>query len=252
MWENLPNGTDVSSGSRTVLNNAFPSDWPDNEYIFNAAGPATTTPGDFISLGVVVLKSTSQGSVGIKSADTADNPLVDTKWFQTKEDQELGIQGLKRVRLFANTTGVLAGPEILPGPAVQTDDQILTFIKSAASPSHHAVGTCKATIQLQFGRSTALTYYFLIVGKMGKASDASAVVDTNGCVLGGVSGLRVVDASIMPLLPPGQPMSTVCKCLGDSGELMAPANVARLDAIAEKLAANILSGRACSGLAATA
>ena len=46
---------------------------------------------------------------------------------------------------------------------------------------------------------------------MGKPSDPDAVVDLHGRVLGGVSGLRIVDSSVMPLLPPGQPMSTVCE-----------------------------------------
>jgi len=46
---------------------------------------------------------------------------------------------------------------------------------------------------------------------MGRSNDTSAVVDSAGRVLGGISGLRVVDASVMPVLPPGQPMSTVCE-----------------------------------------
>lgn len=46
---------------------------------------------------------------------------------------------------------------------------------------------------------------------MGKSSDPDAVVDSRGRVLGGIQGLRIVDASVFPLLPPGQLMSTVCK-----------------------------------------
>jgi hypothetical protein len=45
---------------------------------------------------------------------------------------------------------------------------------------------------------------------MGKPDDPMAVVDTQGRVYG-VRGLRVVDASIFPSLPPGHPMATVCK-----------------------------------------
>lgn len=45
---------------------------------------------------------------------------------------------------------------------------------------------------------------------MGKKSDPNAVVDTRGRVYG-VEGLRIVDASIFPLLPAGHPMSTICK-----------------------------------------
>lgn len=45
---------------------------------------------------------------------------------------------------------------------------------------------------------------------MGKPSDKNAVVDTRGRVYG-VENLRVVDASIFPILPAGHPMSTICK-----------------------------------------
>lgn len=48
------------------------------------------------------------------------------------------------------------------------------------------------------------------VGLMGRAGDPRAVVDTKGKVYG-VSGLRVVDASVFPFTPPGQPQATVCK-----------------------------------------
>lgn len=44
---------------------------------------------------------------------------------------------------------------------------------------------------------------------MGKKDDPNAVVDTQGRVYG-VQGLRIVDASIFPLLPPGHPQATVC------------------------------------------
>lgn len=45
---------------------------------------------------------------------------------------------------------------------------------------------------------------------MGKAGDPDAVVDSRGKVFG-VHGLRVVDVSAFPLLPPGHTQSTVCK-----------------------------------------
>lgn len=45
---------------------------------------------------------------------------------------------------------------------------------------------------------------------MGVSSDPMAVVDSRARVYG-VSGVRVVDASAFPLLPPGHPQSTICK-----------------------------------------
>ena len=147
VWENLPNTTVQTATTRTHLP-TFPPDWPDIQYIFNAAGTTTTETADYISICVVVLKATSRGKVSISSADTADNPLVDVNWLNTESDQKMLVDGLRRVRVFANATGVLAGEEILPGPDVQSDGEILDWVRSAATPSHHAVGTCMFSISL--------------------------------------------------------------------------------------------------------
>lgn len=222
MWEKFPKNAGISPSTRAVINK-LPADWPDVEYIFNTAGPATNTSGDVLSVGVVILKPTSHGSVTLSSSDTAQNPVVDVKWFNSETDLDMGVEALKRARLFANATGVLLG-ELSPGNKVQSDSDIREFIRSAASPSHHAVGTCK----------------------MGGNNDESAVVDNHGCVRGGVSSLRIIDASVMPILPPGQPMSTVCEFSND----LPPASSINLtaysvDAIAEKLSADILYGHRC-------
>lgn len=67
---------------------------------------------------------------------------MDVNWLDTESDREMLVKGLRRVRVFANATGVLAGEEILPGPDVQSNGEILDWVRSAATPSHHAVGTC--------------------------------------------------------------------------------------------------------------
>jgi choline dehydrogenase len=68
--------------------------------------------------------------------------------------------------------------EYRPGPEIETDEQILEFIRASATTIFHPVGTCK----------------------MG--GDADAVVDERLCVRG-ARHLRVVDASIMPTLTSG-------------------------------------------------
>ena len=67
--------------------------------------------------------------------------------------------------------------ELLPGPAVQSDDEFLDFVRRYAVTGYHVVGTCK----------------------MGPASDRTAVVDP-ALRVHGVQGLRVVDASVMPTI----------------------------------------------------
>lgn len=74
---------------------------------------------------------------------------------------------------------------------------------------------------------------------MGRKSDPLAVVDPKARVIG-VKNLRVVDASSFALLPPGHPQSTVCEfSLTRIWLGFADANEG-IDALAEKIAAEIL------------
>lgn len=83
---------------------------------------------------------------------------------------------------------VVIGDEFYPGTdAVSTDDEILAQVKKSLTTVWHASCTCK----------------------MGAADDEGAVLDSKARVYG-VEGLRVVDASSFPTLPPGHPQSTVC------------------------------------------
>lgn len=84
---------------------------------------------------------------------------------------------------------IIVGPEVYPGAQVQTDEEILDTIKLSFNTVYHAAAT----------------------NKMGKKDDKMAVVDSK-CRVYGVKRLRVVDASSFPFLPPGHPMSTICKC----------------------------------------
>ena len=92
----------------------------------------------------------------------------------------------------------------------------------------------------------------LVLGKMGQANDPKAVADSTGRVFG-VSNLRVADISAFPLLPPGHPQSTVCKCSRYFPALRAFHMIVLLarvvadelflapDMLGEKIAANILN-----------
>ena len=90
-----------------------------------------------------MMKTTSRGNVTINSTDTADNPVLSVNWLLTSTDQQLAVQGFRRARVLSDSFGIISGPEVAPGPAVQTDVQILEYLKETVGPSHHAVGTCK-------------------------------------------------------------------------------------------------------------
>ncbi|KAK6007027.1 hypothetical protein QM012_006035 [Aureobasidium pullulans] len=178
----------LSTETSSSLAETFPSDWPDAEFFASSngvAGLAHDGAGIFIGL----LATFSRGSVTIKSSSMADAPVINPAWLTDKRDQELAVTAFKYARRLANTTSlrrVIVGDEIAPGPAIQSDAQILGYLKNTTVTYYHASSTCK----------------------MGMSNDSTAVVDKDAKVFG-VKNLRVVDVSALPLLPPGQPQGTV-------------------------------------------
>lgn len=172
----------------------FPADWPEFEYLgldgilagwHSADDQNTPDGGNYGSIGGSLLAPLSRGTISISSADMKDPPVIDPNWLSHPADQELAVYLFKRIRSAWAASSITIGSEYKPGASVSSDAQILAYIKSTTAPVWHPAGTCK----------------------MGKASDASAVVDSNGRVFG-VTKLRIVDASIFPTLPPGHPQST--------------------------------------------
>ena len=126
------------------------------------------------------LRPESQGSVMIQSADPATQPVIKPNYFDVESDRHTVIETLRYIRRLVNTPAMreFVAEETLPGPGVQTDDEIFATIKRTGSSVFHASGTCK----------------------MGQ--DSLAVVDS-ALRVRGVSGLRIADASVMPTLVSG-------------------------------------------------
>ncbi|THW24298.1 GMC oxidoreductase [Aureobasidium pullulans] len=174
---------------------SIPDDWPQLEYLTQDGyvgtnrNYRTADPGDgynYASISMVVVSQFSKGNVTISSADASVQPVINPNWLTAPEDFDLAIAGFKRTREIWSHINVTIGPEHLPGPNVTTDAQILDYIRDAAFTLYHASATCK----------------------MGRIDDKMAVVDSKARVYG-VQGLRVVDASAFPFLPPGHPQATV-------------------------------------------
>lgn len=190
-WEKLPESYRGNFTPSTAADLAsFPADWPELELIPIAASLFATfnDTANYVAFGIGMMTHTSRGNVTINSTNTEDNPILTLNYFATETDRQLAIQGFKRARELAQATGITVGEEASPGLVVQSDDEIMRFIESAVAPFHHASCTCK----------------------MGTKADKMAVIDSSARVLG-VNGLRVVDASAFPFLPPGHCQSAVCK-----------------------------------------
>ncbi len=126
------------------------------------------------------LRPTSTGFIQLKSKNPFDYPLIEPNYLQTEHDRKEMRDAVKLSREIFSQDAFkpFRGKEIQPGPKVQTDKDIDSFVQAQADSAYHPSCTCK----------------------MGK--DAMAVVDNNGCVYG-IDGLRVVDASIMPSIISG-------------------------------------------------
>ena len=198
-WEKLPNTTraTLSASTLSALSN-FPPDWPELEWLPVSAflgtqeNHQTADPLDgynYASLGTALITPLSRGNVSIASTSMADPPLINPNWLTHPADTDVAIAALKRQRQLWSvlaTYNLTVGAEAYPGADVQTDAQILDWVRSAVTPIWHAASTCK----------------------MGRGNDSMAVIDSQARVFG-VQGLRVVDASSFPFLPPGHPQSTV-------------------------------------------
>ncbi len=128
------------------------------------------------------LNPSSRGTVQIKSANFTDAPAIAPNYLATCADRQVAVDSLRLTRRIVGQEALAkyAPKEIKPGAQYQSDDDLTRLAGDIATTIFHPVGTTK----------------------MGRADDASAVVDTNLRVRG-VTNLRVVDAGIMPSITSG-------------------------------------------------
>ncbi|WP_353168465.1 choline dehydrogenase [Providencia sp.] len=126
------------------------------------------------------MRSPSRGRVRLASLDPRQHPSILFNYMSSKQDWEEFRAAIRITREIMAQPALdpYRGEEISPGKHIQTDEELDAFVRERAETAFHPCGTCK----------------------MG--NDDMAVVDGSGRVHG-LSGLRVVDASIMPLIITG-------------------------------------------------
>ena len=139
----------------------------------------TTAFGYGYGVHVCCLYPKSRGEIKLQSADPLAPAHIDPRYLSHEDDQKVMVDGVKKARelLQAPEFEQYHGREIGPGHQAQSDEDILEFIRNRAETIYHPVGTCK----------------------IGAEEDPMTVVDPQLKVRG-ISGLRVVDASVMPTL----------------------------------------------------
>jgi choline dehydrogenase len=128
------------------------------------------------------LRPTSRGYVEIASPDPSDAPLISPCYLSTEEDRGVAARALQLTRRIVSMPALAPynPTEYLPGLRYQTDEELSVAAGMVGTTIFHPVGTCK----------------------MGAEDDPDAVVDRR-LRLRGMSGVRVVDASIMPTITSG-------------------------------------------------
>ncbi|MCX7283367.1 MAG: choline dehydrogenase [Novosphingobium sp.] len=134
---------------------------------------------DGFTLHVCQLRPESRGRVGLASADPYADPAILANFLSTEEDRRVVREGIRIARHVAaqDALAPYRGEEIWPGSTVQADDDIDAWVRARGETIYHPVGTAR----------------------MGLRDDPMAVVDKD-CKVIGLEGLRVVDASVIPLL----------------------------------------------------
>ncbi len=133
-------------------------------------------PGVMINWGQC--RPDSRGAVSLRSPDPADRPVIHANYLSAPSDQHAMVAGARIGQRIARTApfAALVEEELSPPPGCEGDEALLDFVRATATTVYHPCGTCR----------------------MG--SDEAAVLDPHLRVRG-LAGLRVADASAMPLVP---------------------------------------------------
>jgi len=143
------------------------------------------------------LRPESRGFVRIKSPDPSAPPAIKPNYLSTAADRQVAAAAMRLTRRICAAKAMqrFAPEEFRPGAEFESDEELVREAGNIATTIFHPVGTCK----------------------MGR--DPLAVVDERLGVHG-ISGLRVVDASIMPTITSGNPNSPVIMIAEKAAEMI--------------------------------
>lgn len=137
--------------------------------------------GTALTLHSGIVTPASRGAVTLSGPNLEDPVVIDLNALDDPQDMESFLFSIKQCREIVKQPALAedwGAVEVYPGPKVQSDAELEAYIRENVVTYHHQVGTCR----------------------MG--SDDQAVLDPR-LKLNGLSGLRVIDASIMPTITTG-------------------------------------------------
>lgn len=137
-----------------------------------------------ITIQLLACRPHSRGSVSIRSNDPNDRPQVNINYFEREADMKTLIEGVRLARKLAEAEPLAQylTAECFPGLEKTEDAQLEEFVRRTVHSGNALVGTCR----------------------MGASPADGSVVSSQDFKVHGVQGLRVVDASLIPVIPGGQ------------------------------------------------
>lgn len=142
---------------------------------------SSPTGGHGYQVHVGPMLSDARGSINIKSSNPKDKPAILFNYLSTEQDRREWVEAVRCARKILNQSAMdeYNGGEISPGPAIETDEQILDWVRKDAETALHPSCTCRMGI------------------------DEMSVVDPLTMRVNGLDGLRIVDGSVMPYITNG-------------------------------------------------
>ena len=179
-------GTSNQFESAAFLRSRAGIEYPDIQYHFLPMAVRydgrAAVEGHGFQAHVGPMRSRSRGSVTLRSADPGEPPRILFNYMSEPEDWAEFRRCIRLTReIFAQPAfDAYRGPEIQPGAALRSDEELDAFVRDEVESAYHPCGTCR----------------------MGAADDPGAVVDPE-CRVIGVERLRVADSSVFPRITNG-------------------------------------------------
>jgi choline dehydrogenase len=186
----------------SALSSPLAGAWPDLHLfpiLLPVAPPGLQAPAGVFTLVASAVAPDSRGSVRLASASPLNAPLIDPGLLREPADLERLETGLAMIRqaVAGGAFARLGVTEVHPGPGIRSGE-LRAWIRRTVSSYYHPAGTCR----------------------IGPSTDQGAVVDPELRVHG-ITGLRVAEASVMPLVPNAHPNATVLAIAERAASLIA-------------------------------
>ncbi|MDG2474745.1 MAG: GMC family oxidoreductase N-terminal domain-containing protein [Paracoccaceae bacterium] len=161
-----------------IRNNDLQISFTPASYALGRQAELDTFPG--FSIACWGQRPESSGWVKVNSKNPFDKPLIQPNYLSATEDQKILIEGIKisRSLMHSKPLSKYFDHEIYPGKEIHSDEELLNVARDRSNTAYHLVGSCR----------------------MAPETDKTSVVDTKLRVRG-FENLRVIDASIMPMIP---------------------------------------------------